>query len=178
MKVGLLRHFRVNKPLPKGRLIAQSDLLQWFDETEAAEVEVTEVELGDTQWQKCYTSDLPRALDTAKYVFEGEIIPTSQLREVKLYPLFRWNLRLPLLLWAVFTKFAFNTSHRSQLESPALLSRRVEGVLDDILASEEDILIISHGLIMLTLKSELKRRGFKGPDFKTALNGKLYVFEK
>ena len=177
MRVGLLRHFRVNKPLPKGRFISQTDLLQWFDETEEAEVELSDVEMGDIEWQGCYSSDLPRALATAQHVHSGEIIPLSALREVRLDPLFKRNIRLPLLVWAVLTKFAFNTSHRSQEESPALLARRVEGVLDDILAEEQDVLIVSHGLIMLALKSELKRRGFTGPDFKTPLNAKLYVYE-
>ena len=178
MKVGLLRHFRVNKQLPKERLIAQADLLKWFEEVEEAEVDPAPVEFAEVEFKKCYASDLPRALNTATHVFPGEVIPTPQLREVKLYPLFRWNMRLPLLMWAVLTKAAFTTSHKSQLESPARLSQRVEAALDQILSNGENTLIVSHGLVMVALKKELKRRGFQGPEFRAPLNGKLYLYEK
>ena len=53
-------------------------------------------------------------------------------------------------------------------------------LLDEVLTeSEDDVLIISHGWIMLELKKELMRRGFYGGARLWRLkNGKLYLFER
>jgi broad specificity phosphatase PhoE len=65
------------------------------------------------------------------------------------------------------------------LESKADGIKRIQAVMDEILSqSEEDVLIVSHGALMMFMRKELLKRGFKGPRLKTPENGKLYIFEK
>ncbi|SFG71955.1 hypothetical protein SAMN04487776_10388 [Priestia megaterium] len=57
--------------------------------------------------------------------------------------------------------------------------RKAAAVLDRAISeSEDDLLIVSHGGIMKFMRKELIKRGFKGPRFDIAVNGKLYLFEK
>jgi len=41
-----------------------------------------------------------------------------------------------------------------------------------------DTLVVSHAGVMLYLRKELLRRGFRGPSFRLAEPGRLYVLER
>jgi len=69
-------------------------------------------------------------------------------------------------------------NHKSQPVSKRELQTRISDTLDKILSSKENTLIVSHGGVMMLLRKELLRRGFRGPEFKIANNGELYLFEK
>jgi broad specificity phosphatase PhoE len=69
-------------------------------------------------------------------------------------------------------------NHKSQPVSKLEIKKQLSETLDNILAGNEDTLIVSHGGVMMFLRKELMRRGFRGPEFKIANNGQLYVFEK
>lgn len=40
------------------------------------------VDLLGIDWKYCYSSDLPRSLQTAKCIYQGEIIEKAELREI------------------------------------------------------------------------------------------------
>jgi broad specificity phosphatase PhoE len=179
MKVGLVRHFKVKRGYPDKKFVTHKELFQWLDEYEASDIEVGETDLGSVEWKRCFASDLSRAAKTAEIIYDGDIMKMKELREVQIYPLFKRNIKLPFLLYPVLIRLAWLMKHKSQLESKSDVEKRVKAVLDDILSqSDEDVLIVSHGALMIFMRKELLRRGFKGPKFKTPENGKLYLFEK
>lgn len=179
MKVGLIRHFKVTRGYPNSR-VTSDELLKWIEEYDASDVEENEIDLKNIDWQKCFSSDLPRAVKTAKKAFEGDITYLKELREITLAPVFPSSKRrIPLKLHLLSIRLAWLFNHQSQPVSKADLRNKLNTTLDKILAGEEEnVLIVSHGGVMMFLRKELLRRGFRGPEFKIANNGELYVFEK
>lgn len=175
MKVGLVRHFKVKKQLPKKILVSSKELKQWFKEYDIAEIEENEVNLSDVIWEKCFTSDLPRAIETANKIYSGDITQIKELREVQLNLPLKKDIKLPFLLWAILIKLGFLTP----AEYIKNVRKQIESLLDEkLLTHNQDILIVSHGALMIYLRKELLKRGFRGPKFKTPENGQLYIFEK
>ncbi|WP_096435861.1 histidine phosphatase family protein [Alteribacter populi] len=176
MRIGLLRHFEVERGYPNS-FIRASELIKWVDEYDESDVTETDVDLQKIDWQRCFSSDLKRADITARKVFDKDIEFRSELREVRMAPFIKWNIRIPLLLHLLFLRVAWLFNHQSQPESKKDVMARINVSLDEILESKNDVLIVGHGGIMLLMRKELVNRGFKGPNFKRPANGKLYIFE-
>jgi broad specificity phosphatase PhoE len=149
-----------------------------MEEYDASEVEENDIDLKNIDWKRCFSSDMPRAATTAKKAFDGDITYLKELREISLAPVFSPNKRLPLKLHLLSIRMAWLLNHKSQPVSKLEIKKQLSETLDNILAGNEDTLIVSHGGVMMFLRKELMRRGFRGPEFKIANNGQLYVFEK
>lgn len=174
MKVGLVRHFRVKQEFPKGLFISVNQLTQWLSEYDVAEIDCEHEPLPHVNWTKCYASTSFRAMKTAEVLYKGEYIGTDALRELNVLPLLNTKLRMPLLLWGIIIQ---NTSLGStRITDPFKTGMRA--FLDEALLHDGDVLIVSHGFVMMHMQKELFARGFTGERFKTPLNGKLYVYEK
>jgi broad specificity phosphatase PhoE len=176
VKIGLIRHFKVTRGYPN-KLVTSDELMNWVKEYDKSDVEENEVDLGSVRWKHCFSSDLPRARTTAEKCFEGKIIYIEELREVALSPLFRVNIRLPLMFHLFFIRVAWIFNHRSQPEKRKDVLSRINKALDLALYSGEDVLIVSHGGVMMYMRKELLKRGFRGPKFRRPENGLLYLFE-
>ncbi|WP_078555604.1 histidine phosphatase family protein [Bacillus alkalicellulosilyticus] len=177
MNIGLVRHFKVKRGYPN-RFISGKELMTWIDEYDLSEVEVNEVDIGESEWHYCYSSDLSRAQTTAQTIYDGEIIYLEELREVPLFPFFQNNIRLPLFIHLLFIRIAWLMNHKSQNETKKDLTDRINKVLDQAMQTESNVLIIGHGIVMMFMRKELLKRGFKGPKFKRPLNGLLYLYFK
>ncbi|WP_088105695.1 histidine phosphatase family protein [Halalkalibacter urbisdiaboli] len=176
MKIGLIRHFKVKRGYPQ-KLVTGKDLMNWVEEYDQSEVEETELDLGAVDWKRCYSSDLPRAKVTARKAFKEEIIYMKELREIGLNPLIKMNIKLPLFIHLLLIRVAWLCNHKSQPETKAEVFKRISRTLDEILKSDKDVLIVTHGGLMLFMRKELIKRGYTGPSFKRPENGNLYVFE-
>ena len=84
MKIGLIRHFKVNNISSK--FMTSKGFKEWVVLYDNADVIQNEIDISNVEWNKCYTSDMPRALKTAEAIFKGEVITMPELREVPLYP--------------------------------------------------------------------------------------------
>jgi len=179
IRVGLVRHFRVRKDYPRG-LISRDEVISWINEYEETEIdEGNPYDLGDVDWQRCYASDIARAKRTAEIIYRGDIVTTEKLREIKYYPTTRRNVRLPFLAWAILMRIAIMKPGSNPFESTADIKQRASAILDEVLAQGEgNVLLVSHGAIMLYLRKELLRRGFTGPKLGTPENGKMYLFTR
>jgi broad specificity phosphatase PhoE len=175
MKVGLVRHFRVKHAYPENTFIHYRELVKWFEHYESADVEYKDVDMCGIKWHKCYASAAPRALKTAGHIFNGNIIKCNELTELAFLPLVNRKLRLPLVLWAMFIRYrALSSNHLTNQ-----FKMRIKLFADELMANNnKNILICSHGFVMMFLQKELLQRGFKGNRFKTPANGKIYIFEK
>ena len=177
MKIGLVRHFKVQKDLPKGKMATPADLKKWFDEYDVADIEYMKCDLGNIEWKQCYSSTLPRAVKTAQHIYQGEIIHLDDLCEIPA-PTFNGKIKLPFLFWAIGVRF-FAYLKKDTRSDIRKTKEKIKRVFDEIIKSgEEDVLIVSHAAIMIYIRKELLNRGFKGPKFKVANNGQLYIFEK
>lgn len=174
MKIGLVRHFRVKQDYPK-RLVSAEEVMKWFNEYENAEVEDGETDLLGIEWQSCFTSNLHRAALTADKIFKGSIVRTEQLREVP-NPILSSKLRLPFILWAVYIRLSWITDPKIRVQRKQAESN-LKQFLDEVVHRQEDVLIVSHGAVMMLISKILKKRGFHGPKLGNPQNGKLYIFE-
>jgi broad specificity phosphatase PhoE len=178
MKVGLVRHFKAKKPFPQTFLITQKELFQWFEEYKDSDIEDGEIDLCGITWKRCFTSDLLRAEKTAKKIYNENFIKMEKLREIQPAPLFRRNVKMPLFLWAALIRVTWLINHKSQKQNKQNVLERIGAVLDEILSLEgEDVLVVTHGALMIFIRKELVKRGFKGPRLKTPANGKVYIYD-
>lgn len=179
MKVALVRHFKVAWDLPGKKFITPRELNQWFNEYELSDVEVKEIDLAGVRWEKCFSSDLTRAIKTAENIFPGEIIKMEQLREIRPVVPINKEIKLPFLLYPLLLKAAWLVNNKSQPETKTDVEKRAKAVLDEILSKgRKDILIVSHANFMKFLRKDLTNRGFQGPKFRTAQNGKVYIYQR
>ncbi|MDZ5471587.1 histidine phosphatase family protein [Bacillus sp. 31A1R] len=177
MKIGLVRHFKVKKDYPK-KFVTSAEMIKWFEEYNEADIETGIVELNDIIWDECYSSDLHRAEKTAQHIYSGEINRLSELREISIFPLTNRKVKLPFFIWALLVRTAWLMDHKSQMETKAHVKMRINQFLDQILPVNKNILIVSHGALMIFMGEELKKRGFQGPKIRNPKNGQLYLYEK
>lgn len=178
MKIGLLRHFAVKKNFLKGS-VKQSEVLKWFTEYDAStDLEEFPVELkGD--WEICYCSMLPRAITTAKAIYGDKLSPVAGFNEPSVDGMFKRDLKLPFLLWAMLIRFAILSNHKSQSDRKEVLQQRIETALKPILeGTHQHVLIVSHAFVMSILSKILLKKGFSGKKLGRPEHAVLYVFEK
>ncbi|MGE8205922.1 histidine phosphatase family protein [Heyndrickxia sp. NPDC080065] len=178
MKIGLIRHYKVLKDYPKEKfLYSAEEVNKWFEEYDLAEIEYNDTPLDTKDWEACYSSTIPRAIKTARHLYNRDIIEQDELREIAA-PVFNTKIKLPFIGWALLIRFAnlFNKQTREEIKQT---KEKINKVLDRITASnKEEVLIISHAALMFYLRKELLKRGFRGPKFTIPKNGQLYVFSK
>lgn len=129
----------------------------------------------DELWDKCYCSSLPRAIHTAKTVYDGEIIITDNLMEISSKAVIKINTKLPYHLWAILNRIGWSRNHTDHPEGKTETLKRINEIITIILAQkEENILIVSHAGTMFEIQKILRKKGFKGDWFIKPRNGKLY----
>ncbi|TKJ87715.1 phosphoglycerate mutase [Paenibacillus sp. CFBP13512] len=174
--IGLVRHFKVNKEFPLRQFVTVSELIAWLEEYDIADIHDGTTDLRGFNWGKCFASDLPRAIKTARSIYDGEITIMPELRELT-PPSFNTNIRIPFIGWGVLFKMAplLSRRYRKMIRE---VEARINRALDVILSSEEEhILVVSHWALMLYMRKQLVKRGFKGPRMRQVENGKLHVFQ-
>ena len=73
MKIGLLRHFKVDLKYPRKPLLSYEEVFAWYEKYNSADVIIKNVDLSRGKWDKCYASPLPRADVTSKTVYKKNI---------------------------------------------------------------------------------------------------------
>jgi len=177
MRIGLIRHFKVEQALPSGWMTA-ADLQLWRTRYDSARVVPVPVNLGAGTWTVCMSSDLDRAIATAKAAYQGEIEVTPRLREPEFAQFQTGRLRLPVWLWRWVLRFCWLTGHPSQRQCRDDFRSRVSGIADLLDGRSEDILVISHAGMMAYLSAALTKRGYVGPKLRMPEHARLYVYEK
>lgn len=176
MKVGLVRHFKVKQAYPSGRVSAR-DVEQWFREYDEADIEEGQTDLGGIEWSRCYSSDMARAVRTAEIIYGPDIQKMPELREIPA-PSFTTSRKFPLLVWALLIRLSWLFHARTRQDIQAAKARIGEFLDQALSRNEGNVLIVSHGALMKYMRKELIARGYRGPSFGVAKNGKLYTFEK
>jgi broad specificity phosphatase PhoE len=175
MKIGLIRHFRVDLAYPKKWFVSKTELVEWFDAYANAKILPDELDLAGIHWKHCYSSPLPRALDTARHIYQGEIQLSQELAELNILPHVNPGIRLPIMLWAIIMKIKSTRSN----EATERFKTTLKVFMDELLEKkEDDVLIVSHGFVLMALRKELLKRGFTDHSFSVPEHGKVYMFER
>lgn len=175
MRIGLVRHFKVSCPHKK--MMTSKEFREWSEKYEHSKVIKKPVEMYGIDWSICYSSDLPRAVTTAKEVYSGNIHIDKLLREVDNMPFIHLeHIKLPFEVWHAGGRIAWFFRSKSQPESIKGTRKRINQFLDKIDWSEDDILIVCHGFIIYNLHRELIRKGFRGKKVRRVKNGILYEY--
>lgn len=175
MRIGLVRHFKVH--CPHKRFMTSKEFRLWSEKYEHAKIIKNEVEMYGITWDICYSSDLPRAVTTAREVYSGNIYFDKLLREVDNAPFIHTErIKLPFFVWHICGRLAWLFKSKSQPETIHGTKKRINQFLDKIDWSKNNILIVSHGFMMFNLQRELHKRGFKGTKVRHVKNGVLYEY--
>jgi broad specificity phosphatase PhoE len=175
-----VRHFKVN--CNAKAFMTSDDFEKWVIEYDNSDIIENKFETENIKWDKCFSSDLPRAIRTSEIIFNGEIIKNQLLREVPLSPIYKTNLKLSHGFWCIAARIAWNFQHKSQEETKKGTQKRINEFLNSL--SKElnaNVLIVCHGFFMKMLERELKIRGFKRQNrhnILTPKNGTLYLYKK
>ena len=173
MKIGLIRHFKVKQPFPKKLFLTKSEVINWFEEYEVAELEYQKIDLQSIEWKICYSSSLNRAVKTANYIYDGKIILVKDLEELNILHLLPNKLKLPFLIWAVLVRVK-SLSNNSDVR---LFREKIIEFLSQVLKENKNVLIISHWFVMKILEDELNKQKINGEKIKSPKYGKIYIFE-
>lgn len=177
MRIGLLRHFKVNCPHKK--MMTSQEFMEWSKKYEVSNVIKKNVDMYGIEWDICYVSDLPRAITTAKEVYSGKLIIDKLLREVDNAPFIHTKrLKLPFAVWHICGRLAWFLKLKSQPETIEGTRKRIKAFLDSIDWSNENILIVFHGFMIYNFQKELRKLGFKGEKLRKVKNGVLYEYVK
>lgn len=175
MRIGLLRHFKVNCPHKK--MMTSAEFREWSEKYETSKVFVKPVEMNGIEWDICYVSNMPRAITTAKEVYTGKLFIDKLLREVDNMPFIHTDrIRLPFEVWHIFGRLAWYFKSNSQPESIRDTRKRIKKFLNNMDWTKENVLIVCHGFMIFNLQYELRRRGFHGKRLTRVKNGMLYEF--
>ena len=179
MYIGLVRHFKVD--CNAQAFMTSDDFEKWVIEYDNSDIIENKFETKNIKWDKCFSSDLPRAIKTSETIFKGEIIKTQLLREVPLSPIYKTNLKLPHRFWCIVARMAWSFQHKSQAETKKDTQKRINEFLHSLDKElDNNMLIVCHAFFMIILERELKRRGFRRQNISISIpkNGTLYLYKK
>ncbi|WP_028979352.1 histidine phosphatase family protein [Sporocytophaga myxococcoides] len=176
MRIGLVRHFKVNQPFPNKFLLSKGEVIKWFAEYDNTKnIEYKNVDLSQINWQHCYSSPMIRAVGTANHIYNGPISEITELKELDILHLLSDKLKLPFIIWAIIVRIKSFSSNKDTNE----FKSRIVDFLDNVIANNEsNVLIVSHWFVMRVIRKELIKRGLSGDNFKSKEYGTLYVYER
>ncbi len=163
MKIGLIRHFKVDYEILK-RCNSREYIEEYVKYEQSGIMQPHSIP-GVKGYSACYSSTSRRALETARLVYKNQIISTPALVEIPLYPLFNTRKRLPVKMWHFINRIAWFYNSSKMPETRIETKKRAGKFLDTLLDSHAptgNILPVSHGFFIITLHIELLKRGFKG----------------
>ncbi len=176
MKLGLVRHFKVITN--EKTLLSSLEFAEAMRKYDILPIKENGLRINSNDWEICYCSVLPRAIQTAETIYRGRIVPTGLLNEVPISPFTKRNIKLPSFVWHIGARIAWYKSHKSQIEDINDTKARIEKFYEKIKSSGfQNILIVSHGYFLRMFYEEMKKFGFKGDVDVNILNGKLYIVE-
>ncbi len=177
LKVGLIRHFAVVRPYSTRAWVNSAEYEACLTAYDTADIRLAQTTVNPEDWDRCFSSNLPRARKTAQAIFPGPVEITPLLREIPSTPVWHTRRRLPFAFWEVTGRLAWYFNHPSQVETRQQTLARAKAFLA-LIGSSGRVLVVSHGGFMWNLAAELKRQGFQGAGFTRAENGRLFVWER
>ncbi|MDQ7816303.1 MAG: histidine phosphatase family protein [Melioribacteraceae bacterium] len=178
MTIGLLRHFKVDF-VPRKKIYSASDFSNAMEKYESSPVIRKDIKLNSDEWDVCYSSTIPRAVETAKSIYNKEIIFTNHIIEVPVAPFTNRNIKLPSFIWHLGGRIAWHKNHRSQPEKRIETLERIRRFIEELKQHNyERVLVVTHGFFMRVFVEQLIKIGYRGAIDVRPQNAKLYLFQK
>ncbi|HEY8366779.1 MAG TPA: histidine phosphatase family protein [Bacteroidia bacterium] len=176
MNIGLVRHFKVDYPLPLLKLATLDEVSSWFNEYDnCKDLKVSKWEPSPTKWDIAFCSTMHRAKITAQCIYDGLIHEKEELVEFDIIPHLPKYKKLPFLFWGIISKKQLDKDFPAKKE----FENKIDLFIDEILKLEEqNILIVSHWFVMQSIRKSLLKQGFTGPQHNSREYGKLYLYSK
>ena len=166
-----LRHFKV-KDSSKSWLNSD-EFDNWVKDYDTFELEYSHVILP-RNIDKIYVSSQNRAIKSADFLnLDYEI--NDLLVEVPIKSFINTKFKLPKWLWLFVGRVAWFLNFK-QNETKKETNKRVEYFIQN-LDMTGNILIISHGFLMMLLVKKLKKIGYTGNISSKMSNGKVYILK-
>ena len=177
MKISLVRHFKVD--VDHGdKLLSSKEYIDVMTEYDSLDVIPCEVNLRDVEWNKCYSSNLPRAIRTAETIYDGHIIIDELIREVDIRLEEEIAGEYNYMDWTIHSIFGWLQNKDYVSENIDDTRKRVIEFLDLLeknTDNDDKVILVCHGLVMRVLEEELRKRGFRGDTVVSPDNGDLYL---
>ncbi len=177
MRIGIIRHAKVLYRDPffsTGKKFDQSRLMY-----NASPVLPLNLKITVKKFPICYASSMTRASDTATQIYEGDFIITNEIIEISNYAFWLRKINIPTFIRSASGRIAWLLNYSKMPETRLHSNQRARKFLLSILnENKQDILLVTHGFFMQSLRHELRQLGFKGYCPFMPPNGKLYVFER
>lgn len=177
MKIGLIRHFKVD--IRSQNFLNPSGFDESMRNYDKAEIIPKRVDLKNIEWQRCFSSTLPRAKETAAAIFDGEILFTDMLVEVPMRSFWNTDIKIPSFIWHIGARIAWKKNHPSQIETYSATQIRVNEFMGKFIRNnDKNTLIVTHGFFMRQLYKALIKEGFEGKIDEVPKNGIVYVLSR
>ena len=159
MTVTIIRHGRVNHIWIKSCNSSEFDEeCRAYDEAPIEGIENAKGPDAD----KVYVSELSRTHQTAKMMFgDREFTATELINEVPLRSAFDTKHRLPLWFWNTLGRLQWLFGSKRQPEPRFQTRERAERFAEQLIETDEDCAVVTHGFYMHTLIAVMKQKGLK-----------------
>jgi len=178
MRIGLVRHFKVVDSTRRYWMTARK-FGEWVTHYDRADVDLAAPADSPVEWDRCYSSDMIRAVRTAERLYSKPISQTELLREIGIGPVFGGTrLKLHLNLWLMLGRIGWLLNHPSQERRGDTLARARQ-IIDKVErenGGKSNVLLVTHGAFMPLLRRELIGRGYRGDWFARPENGRIYTY--
>lgn len=178
MTIGLLRHFLVDYKQSQ-KIYNATEFLKAMERYENSPIIKKKIDIDSDIWDVCYSSTIPRAIETARSVYKNEIVLSDKIIEVPVAPFTFRNIKLPSFIWHLGGRIAWHKNHHSQPEKRIETLERINSFIEELSKhSYKNVLVVTHGFFMRVFVEHLIKLGYKGTiDFRP-VNAKLYLFKK
>ncbi|MBA3649662.1 MAG: histidine phosphatase family protein [Chitinophagales bacterium] len=177
MNIGLIRHGRVLYRDPFFSIGESfNNYRTAYDESEILN---PTLKISANDFPVCYVSSKKRALDTVKAIYDGDFKITDELVEVPNIAFFLLKLNLPSSLRSILGRIAWFINYHKMPETRRQSNLRAYKFLTQLVSeNRENVLLVTHGFFMQSLRHELKKLNFKGKCPINPANATLYIFRK
>lgn len=178
MILGLVRHFKVDFYSDR-RIYSAEEFFKAMARYESSPIIKNGLKFSTDDWDKCYCSTIPRAIETAGEIYSGKKILTGLIVEVPVAPFTNSKIKLPSFIWHLGGRIAWHRNHPSQPEGRIETLKRISQFMKELESQRDNrILVVTHGFFMRVFSEQLIKNGFKGKIDIRPENGKLYRFTK
>ncbi len=177
MKIGVIRHAKVlhhDKWFSTGSVF--NEQRKAYDIAEIVKVNSA---IMTNDFNSCYVSSRKRAIETAQMIYQHPFFITDELVETDNRAFFFMKQKVPAILHALTGRIAWFINYHKMPEARKQSNERARRFIAKLLAeTNENVLLVTHGFFMQSLRRELKKQGFKGYIPLTPKHMHLYIFER
>jgi broad specificity phosphatase PhoE len=178
MKIGLIRHFKVDFT-PSKKYYSAEEFSDAMDRYENSPIIINPLITHNTGWDICYCSTISRAAETAKNIYNNTIVYSDLIVEVPIAPFTKRKIRLSSFFWHLGGRIAWYRNHCSQPETRKETLCRINNFIDELSGKNyNSVLLVTHGFFMRVFVEQLLKIGYNGKIDLRPENGKLYIFCK